>query len=159
IEYATVFFRANFDPDMWWAGPDPTRFPRSSDGDGRAVDVLSWSGFQTSPSWPPDGRGYFGPDSLAFLPRSSRPAKTASGRRTFYEIFGDRIYARNENDTVHLGAWVVFPTGGYDPDSRYAVPISPAAPGLPPGFESRPDLYPVLDATGVQGTPSGFRVR
>lgn len=155
----TLLVRVNFDPDMWWAGPDPAAFPPASDGDGRAVDVQSWTSFQTSPAWPPDGRHYFGPDSLAFLPRSRRPVDDDFDRRTFYEIFGDRIYARNENDTVHRGAWVVFATGGYDRDSHYAIPLSPAAPTLPPGFATRPDLYPVLDATGLQGSPSGFRVR
>jgi hypothetical protein len=155
----SVLFHVNFDPDMWWSGPDPAAFPPASDGDGRAVDVQSWTGFRTSPAWPPDGRGYFGPDSLAFLPRSRRPVADDFDRRTFYEIYGDRIYARSENDTVHLGGWVVFATGGYDPDSPYAVASSPTAPTLPPGFASRPDLYPVLDATGLQGSPSGFRLR
>lgn len=154
-----VFVHVNFVPDMWWAGPDPAAFPPASDGDGRAVDVQSWTGFRTSPAWPPDGRGYFGPDSLAFLPRSRRPVADDFDRRTFYEIYGDRIYARNENDTVHQGAWVVFATGGYDPDSHYAIPLSPSAPTLPPGFASRPDLYPVLGATGLQGSPTGFRLR
>jgi hypothetical protein len=154
-----VLFRVNFDPNMWWAGPDPAAFPPASDGDGHAVDVQSWTSFRTSPAWPPDGRAYFGPDSLAFLPRSRRPVADNFDRRTFYEIYGDRIYARSENDTVHLGAWVVFATGGYDPDSPYTVPLSPTAPTLPPGFASRPDLYPVLDATGLQGSTSGFRLR
>ena len=153
-----VQFMVDFPPEaVWWAGPDPVFFPRSSDGDGRAVDVASWANFTTSPVWPPDGRRYFGPDSFRFVPSVRRPVHDDFDRRTFYELFGDRIYARSEGDTVHTGAWVVFSLGGFDRDSRYVPRVAGPAPTLPPGFESRPDLYPVLIAQGLIGSPIGFR--
>ena len=156
---AIYYFNSNFAPESWWAGPDPSRFPPSSDGDGRAVDVLDWAHFTTSPAWPPDGRGYFAPDSLQFLPHTRRPVNDDFDRRTFYEIWGNRVYARSEGDAVHLGAWVVFATGGFDQDSPYSIPISPGAATLPPGWESQPDRYPVLFEHGVVGSPVGFRHR
>ncbi len=78
-------------------------------------------------------------------------------RRTFYELWGDRIYARSEGDAVHQGAWVVFSLGGFDPDSRYTPTVSSASPTLPAGFESQPDLYPVLIEQERIGSPIGFR--
>jgi hypothetical protein len=156
---ATYYFHSNFSPDSWWAGPDPSRFPPSSDHDGRAVDVLDWANFTTSPAWPPDGRGYFAPDSLQFLPHTRRPVNDDFDRRTFYEIWGNRVYARSEGDAVHLGAWIVFTTGGFDRDSPYLVPVSPGAATLPPGWESQPDRYPVLFEHGLVGSPVGFRQR
>ena len=145
--------------EMWWAGPDPARFPPSSDGDGRAVDVQDWANFTTSPAWPPDGRAYFGPDSFQYVPPRRLPVDGDIERRTFYEIWGDRIYARSEGDVVHQGAWLVFSTGGFDRDSPYVVPVSAGAPTLPPGYESQPDLYPVLIEQGLIGSPVGFRHR
>jgi hypothetical protein len=154
-----VLFQSNFAPDMWWTGPDPARFPPSSDGDGRSVDVLDWAHFTTAPAWPPDGRGYFGPDSFQFLPHTRRPVNDDFGLRTFYELWGNRIYARSEGDAVHLGAWVVFETGGFDPDSPYALTVSPGAPTVPPGYESQPELYALLTERGLIGSPVGVRDR
>lgn len=153
-----VMFRVGFAPDrMWWAGPDPALFPLSSDGDGRAVNVTNWASFTTSPAWPPDGRSYFGPESLSVLPVQRRPVRGDLDRRTFYEIFGDRIYARAEGDTVHLDSWVVFMAGGFDSDSYYVPLVEGAAPTLPPGFESQPERYPLLATQGLRGSPIGFR--
>lgn len=153
----TVAFVVNFPPGAWWAGPDPALFPPASDGDGRAVDVTDWSRFTTTPAWPPDGRGYFGPDSFRFVPSQRLPVRGDLERRTFYEIFGDRIYARTEGDTVHQDSWVVFAHAGFDRDSRYAPRVDPTDPGLPAGFASRPDLYAVLIPQGLLGSPSAFR--
>jgi hypothetical protein len=152
----TVFFAAGFAPGAWWAGPDPSRFPPSSDGDGRAVDVTDWSRFETRPAWPPDGRGFFGPDSFAFVPSRRRPVDDDFARRTFYEIFGDRIYARSEGDAVHQDSWVVLVNGGYDRDSPYEPAVSPLDPSLPPGFASSPDRYAVLIEQGLIGSPTAF---
>ena len=153
-----VSFVVGFAPEgAWFAGPDPALFPPSSDGDGRAVDVTDWAHFTTSPAWPPDGRGYFGPDSFQFVPSSRRPVGDDLDRRTFYEIFGDRIYARNEGDAVHLDSWIVFPLGGFDRDSRYVPRIGDAGNTLPAGYAARPDVYSALIAQGLLASPVGFR--
>lgn len=137
----TVRFYVGFAPIAWWAGPDPARWPASSDGDGRAVDVTDWTHFTTVPAWPADGRGYFGPDSFRFVPSRRRPVGgdltratdfEIAGRRAFYEIYGNRIYARAEGDTVHANAWVVLCNGGFDKDSPYAPRVDASDPALPP---------------------------
>jgi len=153
----SVTFFVDFLPGAWWAGPDPALFPRSSDGDGRAVDVTDWTHFTTTPAWPPDGRRYFGPDSFRFVPSQRRPVHDDFDRRTFYEIFGDRIYARSEGDTVHLNAWVVLSNGGFDRDSRYVPSVDANDPALPPGFAGQPDVFSVLLPQGLLGSPTGFR--
>lgn len=153
----TVRFFVGFVPGAWWAGPDPALWPHSSDGDGRAVDVTDWSHFSTVPAWPPDGRRYFGPDSFAYIPSRRRPVRDDFSRRTFYEIFGNRIYARSEGDTVHADAWVVLFNGGYDKDSRYLPKVDPTDPGLPPGYTGSPALYSVLLPQGLVGSPIAFK--
>jgi len=156
---ATVRFWAGFVPGSWWAGPDPDLWPASSDGDGRAVDVVDWSSFSTSPAWPPDGRDYFGPDSLDHIPSSRRPPGDDFERRTFYEIYGNRIYARREGDTVHLNSWIVLVHGGYDRDSPYTPRVVPTDPALPADFVPGSDRYPVLQALGLVGSPIGFKTQ
>ena len=154
-----VGFEANLAPEMWWSGPEPALFPPASDGDGRGVDVTDWAAFTTSPAWPPDGRGYFGPDSFQFVPSRRLPVALDLDRRTFYEIWGDRIYARTEGDAVHLGSWVVFSTGGFDADSPYTPIVGTGSPSVPPGYETQPDLYALLIEQGLIGSPIGARVR
>jgi hypothetical protein len=154
----TRYFMVNFTPDTWWAGPDPSSWPRSSDGENaRAVDVTDWSHFTTTPAWPPDGRGYFGPDSFRYLPSVRRPPGDDFRRGTFYEIYKNRIYARSEGDTVHMNSWVVLCNGGYDKDSKYMPRVDAADPALPPGYASDPVRYAVLNDLGLQGSPIGFR--
>jgi len=152
----TVRFRAGFDPDTWWAGPDPSRWPIDGDGH-RSVEVVDWSHFTTVPPWPPDGRPYIGPDSFLYIPSVRRPVGDDFGRRTFYEIYGDRIYAHDEGETVHQNSWVVFCNGGYDKDSPYRPLVSPLDPALPPGFSGDPLSYPVLHDLRLVGSPIGFR--
>ena len=154
----TRYFMVNFTPDTWWAGPDPNLWPRSSDGENaRAVDVTDWSHFTTTPAWPPDGRGYFGPDSFRYLPSVRRPPGDDFRRGTFYEIYKNRIYARAEGDTVHMNSWVVLYNGGYDKDSKYMPRVDATDPALPPGYASDPVRYAVLNDLGLQGSPIGFR--
>lgn len=152
-----AWFQVGFAPVAWWAGPDPARWPRASDGNGRAVDVIDWSTFATRPAWPPDGRGWFGPDSFRTRPLQRTPVNLDFERRTFYELFGSRIYARSEGDTVHAGAWLVFTSGGYDPDSPYAPLVSATSPGLPAGYASEPRRYALLVPEEHAGSPIGFR--
>jgi hypothetical protein len=78
-------------------------------------------------------------------------------RRTFYEIYGNRIHARSEGDTVHMNSWVVLCNGGYDQDSKYVPKVDPADPALPPGSAGDPVRYAVLNDLGLQGSPIGFR--
>jgi hypothetical protein len=146
----TVRFFAGFIPEPWWVGPDPSLWPTTPGGDGRSVLVTSWPSFTTVPAWPPDGRRYFGRDSAEWVPSRRIPVGGDVGRRTFYEIFGDRIYARSEGDTVHLNSWVVLVNGGYDRDSPYTplvFPVQPHFPGL------------ALTPQGLIGSPIGFRLR
>ncbi len=152
-----IFFLSGFPPCSWFAGPDPDRWPASSDGDGRAVDVLDWATFATNPAWPPDGRPYFGPDSLDYIPTRRLPPGGDFERRTFYELRGDRIYARSEGDTVRQGSWIVVVLGGYDRDSRYEPVVVPTDPALPPGFTPGSGDDPVLQSLGYVGAPIAFR--
>ncbi len=155
-----VRFFAGFSPDTWWAGPDLGRWPQSSDGDGHAVDVADWASFATSPAWPPDGRGFFGPDSFRTLPSLRLPPDRDFARPpTFYEIFGSRIYARAAGDTVHQNAWIVFCNGGSDWDSPYLPKVDATDPALPPGFQASPEQYAVLLPRGPVGSPIGFRLQ
>jgi hypothetical protein len=153
----SVWFFSGLSPDTWWAGPDPGRWPASSDGDGRSVDVTDWTHFTTTPAWPPDDRGWFGPDSFRVLP--SQRAALPGGRGTFYEIFGNRIYARSEGDTVHQGAWIVFCNGGWDWDSPYAPKVDAGDPGLPAGYAGDPFGHALLLPAGRVGSPIGFRLQ
>ena len=153
----TVRLWSNFVASSWWAGPDPALWPLSTDGDGRAVTVVDWTRFATTPPWPPDQRAWFGPDSFAYRPAQRQPL--VDGRATFYEIWGDRIYARAEGDSVHQDAWLVFVHGGYDPDSRYAPHIAPDDPQLPAGYAAQPMRYALLLPQGPIGSPIGFRLR
>ncbi len=153
----TVRFFVGLSPDTWWAGPDPSRWPVSSDGDGRAVDVTDWAHFTTVPAWPPDDRDFFGPDSFRFLPVQRLPVAGNVARRTFYEISGNRIYARAEGDTVHYDSWIVACSGGFDWDSAYEPKVDPSDPGLPPGYQSDPLRYALLLPQGIVGSPIGFR--
>ncbi len=155
----TARFFSGFVPGVWWAGPDPDRWPAASDGDGRAVDVTDWASLATVPAWPPDGRATFGADSFRVIPSRRAPVGGNFDRRTFYEIHGNRIYAREENDTVHRGAWIVVSLGGYDRDSPYSPLVDPLDPALPAGYAADPGRYPVLNPAGLEGSPIGFRVR
>jgi hypothetical protein len=153
----SIAFMAGFTPGSWWAGPDPDRWPASTDGDGRAVDVADWNTFSTTPAWPPDGRPYFGPDSLEHIPSARRPPGDDFELGTFYEIYGDRIYARREGDTVHLNAWIVLIHGGYDRDSPYEPKVVSTDPALPPDFVPGSVRHPVLQSLGFVGSPIGFQ--
>lgn len=147
-------------PTTWWAGPDPLLWPISTDGQGgRSVDVTNWAAFATTPAWPPDGRAYFGPDSFQSIPVERRPLDESYERRTFYEIYGDRIYARSEGDAVHLDSWVVFCLGGSDRDSRYTPKVDWSDPGLPPFASTDSITHAVLYDLGYASSPIGFRYK
>jgi hypothetical protein len=139
-------FQMNFAPDTWWSGPDASLVPIvPGSGGQRFVAVADWSA-------PPaiDG-SLFNCDSLHLLP-AKRP-----NRRTFFEIFDDRLYVRSEGDTVHLNSWVFFHNGGFDRDSPYAVYVAPGQsfPQLEPCALISPNV--VLQPGPANGSPIGFR--
>jgi hypothetical protein len=140
--------RVNQPPDSWFAGSDPDDPAAGWQVDtglhaGRYIDLglTGWGAFRGIPN------SLLGPDSLLVLP-ANRPA-----RKTFYEIFGDRLWIRQEGDTVHLNSYVVFPGGGFDQDSPYAVNVNTAL--LPDTLRGKP----VLTRGPANGSPVGFRVR
>jgi hypothetical protein len=146
---ATRWFQMNFAPDTWFAGADPN-------------DPLgNWS---TQP--PPNGGRYrdFGSsrwdvafngvrgsmlsaDSALDLP-AARPQ-----RRTFFEAYNQRLWLRQEGDTVHMNSWLIFPGGGFDRDSPYTVRSNMVI------FGDSLRQYPVLTPAEPNGSPIGFRVR
>jgi hypothetical protein len=171
------YFYMNYVPETWWAGPDPARFPVSTDGEynSRSVDVTTWpaggagSAFITNPVGALAsalGETSFGPESLKFRPSKRFPpnyltARPESWLRTFYEVFNGRLYARSEFDTVHMNSVVILWNGGYDKDSRYNPVIARDSVG-----PTDPDLRftetsvrtgPVVEADGLAGSPIGFR--
>lgn len=153
-------FLMNFSPDTWWAGPDLALWPASSDGDGRAVDVLVWPApnrpqFETSPPLPTGF--YLGTDSLQYRPSRRLPPGRDPQRRTFYEIYKNRIYARSEGDTVHINSWVMLVNGGYDKDSRYNVRADSTDPVLHDPVTGALVQAPVVEDAGKIGSPIGFR--
>ncbi len=153
-------FVVNFSPDTWWAGPDPAAFPVSTDGEynSRSVDVLTWPDFQgdyplvTNPPLPPST---FGMDSLKYRPIDRPPTGGDYNRRTFYEFYKNRIYARSEGDTVHMNSWVILWNGGYDKDSKYTVRVDPSDPVLIRNKQVATDS--VVTRAGKIGSPIGFR--
>jgi len=133
-------------PDTWFAGADPADPSVGWQVDtgvhaGRYLDLsqTGWFAFAGVP------HSMLSADSLQLLP-SVRPQ-----RKTFFEIYDDRLWIRQEGDTVHLGAWVVFPAGGSDPDSPYSVPVGSSRDTVP--------RYPVLTPGPPNGSPIGFRTR
>lgn len=140
-------FVMNYSPDTWWSGPDPSlpAFVPYSDPvitgwhDGKAVQVTNYAG------WPGIPGTWMSSDSVTYRPPQRPP------RKTFLEIWKDRIWVRSENDTVHMNSWVALWNGGYDKDSPYTVRTDPLDNSLPnpPG--------PVLTAAGRIGSPIGFR--
>jgi hypothetical protein len=164
---STRRFIMNYDPDTWWAGPDPADFTDNSDGefDSHSVLVTSWPDnrnpvFTTNPPLPLGST--FGADSLQYRPsRRYPPHHNFHAAGTFFEIYKNRLYARTEGDTVHMNSFVILWNGGYDKDSRYVVKAERDTAGptdptlhLPNGA---PVAGPVLDDAGQIGSPIGFR--
>lgn len=140
-------FVMNYSPDTWWAGPDPglPAFQQVSDNvisgwhDGKAVTVNNFVGWQgIAGTW-------MSSDSVTFRPPQRPP------RKTFLEIWKDKIWVRSEYDTVHMNSWVALWSGGYDKDSPYTVRTDPLDPSLPN------PLGAVLTGDGRIGSPIGFR--
>ena len=142
---STRWFQMNFAPDTWFAGPDPNDPAAGwvTHGHDRYID-LSATGWKTFPGV---AGSQLSADSALTLPA------LRAERRSFFEIYNDRLYVRQEGDTVNLNSWVVFPSGGFDRDSPYRVKVNTAL--LPPALVG----VPVLTPSGPNGSPIGFRIR
>src|SRR5262245_9965798 len=138
----------NTPPDTWFAGPDPNDPAAGWLTDpgpfgGRYIQVSDAGGWNDFPGIP---NSMFSADSLEILPKD-RPE-----RRTFLEVYGDRIWLRQDGDTVRMNSLVIFPSGGSDPDSPYSVLVGRFL--LPPWL-----VGPVLTPGDPNGSPIGFRLR
>ena len=138
-------FQMNMSPTTWFSGPDPAAYPYTHSGNDTYADVPSWFS-------PPHFLGsLLSADSITVMP-ALRPE-----RRTFFEIYKNRLYVRSEFDTVNMNSWVVLMSGGLDPDSPYSIRISPADPGLPDTSGLTPGAAVVLHQSPPNGSPVGFR--
>lgn len=143
-------FQMNFSPETWWSGPDPgnpiftQRNPSQQILDGPFLNVSNWTTFSGIPG------SLLSSDSVTVMP-ARRPE-----RRTFYEIYGDRIYARSEFDTVHINSFVLLQNGGFDRDSKYRVAVDSLDPAIP---KVNGQIPQVLRADVENGSPIGFRSR
>lgn len=137
---STRYFQMNYAPDTWFVGPDvndPAQGWQSEVFNGRTRY------YKNVPIWPVSiPNTQISSDSVNVLP-ALRPEK-----RTFFEFYGDRVFARFEGDTVHMNSWVVFPGGGFDRDSRYNVKVG-FDPATPPGIVTTPGA--------PNGSPVAFR--
>ena len=141
VQETTRRFALDFAPDTWWSGPDRSSPSLQAKPNGEKYALLA-AGQLASPIV----GSLLSPDSTLVLP-ALRPE-----RRTFFEIWKDSVFARQEGDTVHMNSWILFHGGGLDRDSPYSVRVSDDAhllPGFPGG--------PVLEPGPANGSPIGFR--
>ncbi|MBI1798466.1 MAG: hypothetical protein HYR73_02135 [Candidatus Eisenbacteria bacterium] len=140
-------FLLNISPITWLSGPDPNAYPYTHRGGEIYLDLPDFAHV-------PNLTGsLLSNDSVQVLP-SQRPE-----RRTFFEIYKNRIYVRGENDTVNFNSWVVVGSGGFDPDTPYLVKAGvpgdgqtkPDTSGIPPGSAV------VLHSGPANGSPIGFK--
>lgn len=142
------FFQANFSPDTWFAGPDPNQpgfytyeTPMFS-GPQIYRQLTGSAPWQNLPAFP---GSLLSPDSNQVFPVDRVP------RKTFFEIYGNRVYVRAEDDTVNANSWVLFFGGGFDSDSPYLVRVD--------GFALNPSAGPVVQKDSMpNASPTGFRL-
>jgi hypothetical protein len=148
----TRHFNMNLPPYAWYAGPDRNASIWTRSGNDRFINVANWgAGFPNLV-----GVSLFSTDSVKILPSQRTP------RKTFLEFWGDprsnpiinRVYCRQENDTVHMNSWVVMHGGGFDADSPYNVIYRVNDPNAPDSTTN-----PVLQIRTPNGSPVGFRTR
>ncbi len=139
-------FQMNFDPDTWFAGPDPSLYPIDPVTGTRSIAVSSWAAL------PPQAGSLLSCDSLHLLP-AQRPQ-----RRTFFEIYKDRLYVHEEGDTVHMNSWVILHGGGSDLDSPYSIQLGPQDPDLGPDtLACGPAPALAVRPAGINGNPIGLK--
>ena len=148
---STRRFQLNYSPDTWWSGPDRGSSSLFSKPNGERYTTLV-GGRLTGPIT----GSLMSQDSTFILPA------VRSSRRSFFEIWKDTVWARQEGDTVHLNSWIVLQGGGYDRDSRYGVKVNPILRSKDeddnykfPGFIEQDG--PVLVPGPANGSPIGFR--
>ncbi len=137
-------FQMNNPPTTWFSGPDRNASVWTTQGNNKYVTVSNWIGGIPNLV----SAGLLSSDSVKVMPSQRVP------RRTFYEIYGNRIYARQERDTVNMNSWIVFHNGGFDPDSPYDVVYRSNDPLAPDST-----VNPVLQIRPSNGSPIGFRSR
>jgi hypothetical protein len=140
-------FLLNISPKTWFSGPDPNAYAYTRLNGDTYVDV------PVAPTWvtPSLTGSLMHDDSVRVLP-ALRPE-----RKTFFEIYKNRIYVRAEFDTVHMNSWVVFTSGGFDPDSPYSVLVNPFDQNLPDTSHIAPGTAVVLHPAPSNGSPIGFK--
>ena len=145
---STRWFQMNFAPDTWFSGPDPN-------------DPLGGWSVQPPPyggkylEFKDTGWGAFTgvPNSMLTLDSLNQLPAVRPQRKAFFEVYNDRLWVRQEDDTVHLNSWIIIPAGGFDRDSPYAVKVNTAL------LDSALLGYPVLTPGRPNGSPIGFRIR
>jgi hypothetical protein len=169
---STRRFQLNYSPDTWFAGPDmnsPSLFTNPVSGE----KYVALDGAGRLPG--PITGSLLSHDSTFVLP-ASRPAHLVSPRpgdrdpeeqrATFFEVWKDTIWARQDGDTVHMNSWIVLHGGGFDKDSPYLVKVNPIMRSYKPPPDTLtpnfPDFIiadgPVLQPSSVaNGSPIGFR--
>ena len=148
---ATRWFQMNFAPDTWFSGPDPND-PSASwqthvDGNGKRYWYLDFG----SQSWKDAFHGI--PGSMMCVDSAFTLAAVRPERKTFLEAYGQRLWLRQEDDTVHMNSWVIVPGGGFDRDSPFTVFSNMVI------FGDSLKAYPVLNPGPPNGSPIGFRIR
>jgi len=159
-ESATKRFFLNIAPDTWFAGPDSNVVPVVSDAVNDRIDTghrfinitNGWpSGSNPSSTPLVQGMGsLLSCDSLYYWP-SERPQ-----RKTFWEIYKNRLYLRAEGDTVDMNSIVCLQVGGADLDSRYDVPVKTNHPPKDTLYCSTEQAR-VLRPGAANGSPSTFQ--
>jgi hypothetical protein len=141
-------FQFNLPPTTWFSGPDPDAFPYQRSGNDVFYDVpIVANRWSTLPEFT---ASLLSRDSVYVLP-AQRPE-----RKTFFEIYKNRIYVRSEWDTVHMNSYVVIHNGGLDADAPYDVKVNPAYSAVEALIAYYGELPPVLRDAPSNGSPIGF---
>jgi len=157
-EQVTRRFQINLTPDTWFAGPDSNSVPVVSDPVNDRIDTghrfLPINGWplphQAAPALVQGGGSLLSCDSLYYWP-AERPR-----RKTFWEIYKNRLYLRTEGDTVNMNSKLCFQPGGADFDSRYAIQVRANHPPEDTVFCTTEQVR-VVRPGAANGSPVGFQ--
>jgi hypothetical protein len=99
-------------------GPRPERprgawlpAPMPYGGKYRDFEFIGWETLSKVPNYTVPN-SMLAEDSLRVLPA------LRVERKAFFEVYNDKLWVRQENDTVHLNSWVIIPAGGFDRTRR-----------------------------------------